>query len=618
MILTDNWSLDKSKLVYGIGAGDLHFLDISQDGKLCISLFNKTVPLDEIFDDILEQNDTLEHVPSFTLRINQLIEYQVNKLIESFKRSIKNHDYPGIYQPLYPIKVNPRIEVLTTIMDANASYGLEAGTKSELILILTEIFDEQNFDRLIMCNGIKDAEYIELVNHALEDGYRIIVSIESIEEAQTALERLPRDKLKLALRIKPYATVNGHWSNSTGRNSKFGLTIANLFSVEQLLLKEKAQNTVVAIHSHPGSQMTASFVIYAEFLAKIYNQLYSQGFKSIQYINFGGGLAINYDGHLPVNMFDIYTNELISTLNATIDPHIPKPNVMTESGRAVTALGSMAVIETIDYRMLYPENGIIHSKHSEIAEKAIELINKSSTFEELESISKNWLMDKEHLSDLNLLHEYEKETILIRKVIRERISQLNLSMSKILISEALKECFLPDFITIGNFSVFNSACDHVLIKQYFPMIPVENLHLKPETVVRLVDITCDSDGEISIFTPTLAKDDRLFTKDFYPLTADSRVEIRGFPVGSIEQLSESYVITLTGAYQDIIEMDHNLLGDLPEVNLYIDKKSDNWKVEWLEAAQNIQDLVKEVGYTIEHHENPFLRKKSYKNSKLRQ
>ena len=143
-----------------------------------------------------------------------------------------------------------------------------------------------------------------------------------------------------------------------GRNSKFGLTIANLFAVEQLLTSENAQNVVVAIHSHPGSQMIASFVRYAEFLAKIYNKLYTNGFKDIKFINFGGGLAINYDGPLPERMFDIYTEELINTLQSTIEPNFPKPSIMTESGRAVTALSSMAVIETIDYRMLYPENGI--------------------------------------------------------------------------------------------------------------------------------------------------------------------------------------------------------------------------------------------------------------------
>ena len=300
----ENWSLQDSRLIYGLGKSDLHFLDITENGKLCIRLFGKTIPLEEIFDDILEQTD-LEHVPSFTLRIPQLIETQVNKLITTFEKSIAKYQYPGSFQPLYPIKVNPRIEVMTTIMDANHKYGLEAGTKSELILILKEIGDEESFDRLIMCNGIKDAEYIDLVSQALGDGYNIIISIESIEEAQIALERLPRDKLKLALRIKPYATVEGHWSGSTGRNSKFGLTIANLFAVEQLLISENAQKSVVAIHSHPGSQMTASFVSYTQFLAKIYNQLYSKGFTAIKYVNFGGGLAINYDSHIPDNLFSI-------------------------------------------------------------------------------------------------------------------------------------------------------------------------------------------------------------------------------------------------------------------------------------------------------------------------
>jgi arginine decarboxylase len=587
---------------------------MTEQGKIIIKLRNQEILLEDILEDILEQNEFLEHVPSFTLRIPQLIDFQVQKLINSFQESMVKYNYSGSYQPLYPIKVNPRIEVMTAIMESNSTYGLEAGTKSELILILTEIGDEQNFDRVIMCNGIKDADYIELVYHALNDGYNIIVSIESIEEAEIALERLPRDKLKLALRIKPYASVSGHWSNSTGRNSKFGLAIANLFAVEQLLTNEKAQSNVVAVHSHPGSQMTSSFVPYAEFLAKIYNQLYSKGFTSIKYINFGGGLAINYDGTLPDNMFDIYTDELIKTLEKTIDPKIPKPDIMSESGRAVTALSSLAVIETIDYRMLYPENG--DAKETSLTEKAkdiISLINESTSLQEIENACADWFENKDHLQDLYVLHEYEKQTVIIRKTARRKFSMLSDSISSLMNSDIVSECFLPDFITIGNFSVFNSACDHVLIKQYFPMIPVENLHTQPETLVRLVDITCDSDGEISIFSPTIIEkgSKNLFTKDFYPLTSDTRVELRGFPVGSIEKLSESYIIiALIGAYQDIIEMDHNLLGDLPEVTLTLEDQNE-WKVHWLESAQNIQELVKEVGYTIEHHENPFLKKKKY-------
>ena len=145
----------------------MHFLDITSDGKLVIKLFNKQILLEDIIDEILEQNKSLEHVPSFTLRIQQLIGYQVTNLIESFERTIKKYDYPGCYQPLYPIKVNPRVEVLTTIMDANATYGLEAGTKSELILILTEIFDEQNFDLIIMCNGLRTLSTLILLTMLL-------------------------------------------------------------------------------------------------------------------------------------------------------------------------------------------------------------------------------------------------------------------------------------------------------------------------------------------------------------------------------------------------------------------------------------------------------------------
>ncbi|MHA1939643.1 MAG: hypothetical protein ACW97O_15660, partial [Candidatus Thorarchaeota archaeon] len=188
--------------------------------------------------------------------------------------------------------------------------------------------------------------------------------------------------------------------------------------------------------------------------------------------------------------------------------------------------------------------------------------------------------------------------------IRRQIARLGASSLR---SDALSESLWhPDHIVIGNFSVFNSVCDYVLVKQHFPIVPMQDLHLHPETTVRLVDLTCDSDGEISQFHRK-GTGEIWFTRDYRPVTMPIGQMGQGIPVGSIENTSGSYfAIALTGAYQDVIEMNHNLLGDLPDVELILDKKG-KWQVRWMSGAESMEDILEEMGYIgFDIDEDPYI------------
>jgi arginine decarboxylase len=205
---------------------------------------------------------------------------------------------------------------------------------------------------------------------------------------------------------------------------------------------------------------------------------------------------------------------------------------------------------------------------------------------------------------MEVIFEQEMVTGNLEDAVRARLVELNLESYEI---EGLVRSFWhPEHIVIGNFSIFNSIADHVLVKQHFPVIPIQDLHVRPQTTVRLVDITCDSDGEIAQFYRPRT-DNVWFTKDNRLLTAPEGKMGNGIPVGNLENIQNShFVLALAGAYQDAIEMDHNLLGDLPDVELYL-QDDGQWSLSWVTGAESIEDLLKDVGYAdIDVDEDPYM------------
>jgi arginine decarboxylase len=598
----DTWTIEKSRLVYGVNRNDLHFLDISEEGELCIRLRDQTITFKEVIQRIKKMNgDSPGYASSFTLRMPQLVTYQVKKLKTAFHRAMEELDYGGKFIGIYPVKVNQRKDCVTSVLRSDSDYGLEAGTKAELLLIKKVIESEKH--RPIVCNGAKDPKYLKLIRDCIKEGYNIAISVESVHELRLILEKFKPKQTNLVLRIKPYLSVEGHWSHSTGRDSKFGLSIHDLYDVVELLKQTGFAESVQTILAHAGSQITEidAFEKFGRLLTKLYAELRDLGLSNLENIDFGGGLAIDYTSSHASEFMYRYAQLLVSGVKAQLSEmhdRYPPPNIMIESGRGVTALSTMVVVEALEVRTIFPSLGerYVSETTEDDEQKTLDMIIKASSLKEIKEI---WNSFHEKYGGLNLagmkfIMEQEMVTGRLEDAVRAKIDGLARSF------------WHPEHIVIGNFSVFNSIADHVLVKQHFPVVPIQDLHVKPQTTVRLVDITCDSDGEIAQFyRPQMDK--VWFTEDNRLLTTPEGKMGEGIPVGNLQNVPGScFLLALTGAYQDTIEMDHNLLGDLPDVELHLQDDGE-WVLSWVTGAESIEHLLKDVGYADIHvDEDPYM------------
>jgi arginine decarboxylase len=591
------WKLEDSKLVYGVGSKDLDYLDINTEGKLELVLENQRISFEKIIKAFEEKTKYCD--ASFAIRIPQLISTQIKKLIASFAEAREKYNYQSKYYPIYPIKVNHSKFIIETIIKTHPTYGFESGTKSEFILLLQTLKNEK--PRLIMCNGAKDREYLQSIKEAIADGFKVCISIESEQEMIDTLDILPLENYQLAFRIKPYVTLHGHWGASSGRHSKFGLAIGELHNVIRVLREKKATHLPTMLHSHPGSQITDldGFERFATFVAKVYELLHKEGFTNLKTINFGGGLPIDYDNRLDEDFMQKYAEIFVKVLSKKL-PKL-QPIIMTESGRAITALSTIVIVKTIDRYSAFAET--FYDKIIGVArwgEKTAEYKKVSSAGDVLKKWSK-WDRRKPPLDDLYELNDYEFMSLELKKELRKLFFGFD-DFEKHLDKIEAKLLLKPEFAVQGNFSVFNSIGDLVLVKQYFPVIPIRSLNQQPETIVRLFDITCDSDGEVAIYHPPVSEK-KLFTEDDFQLTFTKPFSLGGFPVGDLKELKDSYlVIPLAGAYQDIVEFDHNLLGDLPDVLVALDG---DWLIELLNGAQSISSILADVGFDCDVDDDPY-------------
>ncbi|TXT57512.1 MAG: Biosynthetic arginine decarboxylase [Candidatus Thorarchaeota archaeon] len=607
---TDQWTIERSKLVYGLDRNDLHFLDIDDEGNLLLRIGDHTISFKEITDLVREQNgSSTGYTSSFTLRMPQLITYQMMKLKASFARAMKEADYQGEFSAVYPVKVNQRYDCVMPVLASDSNYGLEAGTKAELFLIKSVTEKEKH--RLIICNGAKDPEYLKSIQQCVEEGYNLTVSIESFHEAEMIVELLDPEKSAIVLRIKPYLMVRGHWSHSAGRDSKFGLSIHDLYDVIELLKEKGFTKSVTTILGHVGSQITAmdDFHKFAKFMVRVYHEVRKLGLTEVRTIDFGGGLPIDYTSSHPPDLMNQYADALVAGILDGIEEmggEMKHPNILTESGRGITALGSAVVVKILEVRSVFP------SPYQEISEKrdnerdeCIANMRKATSVAELLEL---W-------SEFHALHGtsngsmrdlFENELLIgdVRSELRRQLARI--ATPGIRPEKLVESIWHPDHLAIGNFSVFNAACDYVLVNQHFPIVPIQDLHVRPETTVRLVDITCDSDGELSQFHRKGAGE-IWWSRDYRPLTMRTDDMGQGIPVGYLKNIQGSYfVIGLTGAYQDVIEADHNLLGDLPDVEIVVTEEGD-WKITWTAGAQKMEDLLADAGYEgFDIDEDPYM------------
>jgi arginine decarboxylase len=427
------------------------------------------------------------------------------------------------------------------------------------------------------------------------------------------VEHFDPKKTELVFRIKPYLNVEGHWSHSTGRDSKFGLSIHDLYNVVDLLTQTGFAESVSTILGHAGSQITdlKSFSRFGQFLTDLYARLRDMGLTKLENIDFGGGLAIDYTGKHPSDLMYQYARNLVQgvkeMLKESYDKH-PAPNIMIESGRGITASAALVIVEALEVRSVFPAPGGNYYSETTDAKKD-EYLEKIGEATELADIVDIW--NEFHsqfggmsLAGLGAIFEREMVVGILERATREKL--ITLGFQSFSSDKQVRSFWHPEHIVVGNFSVFNSIADHVLVQQHFPVVPISNLHVHPETTIRLVDITCDSDGEISHFYRQNT-DKVWFTKDNRPLTMPGGEMGDGIPVGVLNELPRShFILALVGAYQDAIEMDHNLLGDLPDVELRL-RDDNTWGITWITGAESIEHLLRDVGYAdIDVDEDPYM------------
>ncbi|MEP4079510.1 biosynthetic arginine decarboxylase [Haloferula sp.] len=562
----NHWSPAKSADLYGVESWGHDFFSVNDDGHVAVNLKGsdgkQEVSLHNLIDGLKDRGTDMP----ILLRFRDILQSRITELNESFRDAIKSVNYKGEYRGVYPIKVNQQRQVIEEITQFGEKYhyGLEAGSKAELIAALAHMHDPEAY---LVCNGYKDEEFIDLALHAQKMGLKVMLVLEMPSELDLVLERSRKLGIlpNLGVRVRLSTKGEGHWQESAGDKSVFGLSAAQVIDVVDHLKASGHLACLKMLHYHQGSQIPniASIREGAVEVTRMYCDLVKEG-APMGVIDMGGGMAVDYDGsHTNSSSSSNYSireycTDVIETIMQICDKaEVAHPNLISESGRAVVAYYSVLVFNILDVSTVQTTE-----EAPPIPEQAPQnLINLIQVNKDL---SKRNL--QECFNDAVYYRDQVRANFIYRNAtLRERglaeawfwhiltrISKLMQEMETI--PEDLRELSdsLVDFY-YGNFSLFQSLPDSWAIKQLFPVLPIHRLDERPRQRAVLADITCDCDGKIDRFI------DRENVKNVLPLH-------------SLKPGEPYYVgIFLVGAYQETLGDLHNLLGDTNVVGVHLEE-----------------------------------------------
>jgi arginine decarboxylase len=593
-----NWSPDKSAELYGIREWGHGYFDVNGRGEVLVRLKDgkktKAVSLPQVVNGMRARGTQLP----LLIRFGDLLRWRIDELNEGFLNAIRDAGYTGNYRGVYPIKVNQQQEVIEEITRYGRKYhyGLEAGSKPELIAALAYMHDPKAY---IVCNGYKDEEFIDLALYAQKMGLQVILVLEMPTELDLILRRAKKMGVRpnLGVRFRLSTESAGHWANSGGDTSVFGLNIAQVMRVVDHLREQDMLDCLRMLHYHQGSQIPNISAIRSAVTeaARVYVGLVQEGAK-MGILDMGGGLAISYDGFKGGSDASSdygtkeYCADVIEAIAEVADASgVPHPDLITESGRAIVAYYSVLVINVLDINRFESRN------HVEVPEDAPQLLRnlgevrddalkgaKRLTQERLQEIYNDAVYYRE-----KLLSEFGSGGVSLRERamgeemywqvlcwLSERTKALDVDLSDMSRLTNIKTDYY-----YANFSVFQSLPDLWAIGQIFPVMPIHKLGNKPDREVVLSDITCDSDGKINKFAYDSSLHHSLPLHD---------VDVEG---------GEDYMlgVFLVGAYQETLGDLHNLLGDTNVVSVSLDS---NGKVKYSRELDG--DTVAEVLSYVEY------------------
>lgn len=584
------WTIKDSEELYQIREWGASYFGISEKGDVIVTPLSKnkkiSVSLPEIISGIIDRGYDMP----ILLRFEDILDSQITRIHENFRSVIREFGYKGEFKGVYPIKVNQQKQVVEAITNIGRQYhhGLEAGSKAELIAALSLFKDK---DACLVCNGYKDAEFIDLGLYARKMGFKCFFVLEMLSELDLILERSKLLNIKplIGVRYKLSTTAGGHWTESGGDRSLFGLTISQIIEVIENLKSHNMLNCLQLLHYHLGSQIPNIRDIRASIqeACRVYAGLVKEGAK-MGYFDLGGGLAVDYDGSHTNYMnsrnytLNEYCADIIDTVMNILDSEsIDHPTIITESGRATVAYYSVLifnifdtnVMDSDDHKLTVPEN---------VPEEINNLIEtyKSINIRNIQECYNDALFYRDQVRQVFKLGKISlRERALGDQIFWKIIQRINKH------AENLK--FIPKELTnikvalsdiyYANFSVFQSLPDAWAIDHLFPVMPIHRLDERPTRNTILADITCDCDGKLNKFI------DRHGVKDMLKLH-----EIT---------VNESYYlgVFLVGAYQETLGDLHNLLGD---TNVFSIRISDDGKYSVVKEIEgdSVADVLSYVEY----------------------
>jgi arginine decarboxylase len=582
------WRIEDSAELYNISGWGINYFSINGKGNVVVKPRKDGIEVD--LRELVDELQSRDVATPILIRFPDILNNRIEKISNCFKIAAKEYKYKAKNFIIYPIKVNQTRPVVEEIVSHGKKFniGLEAGSKPELHAVIAITTDN---DSLIICNGYKDEDYIELALLAQKMGKKIFIVVEKLNELKLVVKIARRLKVKpnIGIRIKLASSGSGKWEESGGDQSKFGLTSSELLDAIEFLEKNRLKDCFRLLHFHIGSQITIIRRIKNALreASQFYVQLYKKGFN-IEFVDIGGGLGVDYDGTRSANSessvnysIQEYVNDSISTLVDVSDKNdIPHPNIITESGRALTAHHSVLVFEVLETTTpsIWNDDEELSPEDHELVKELYGLLDSLNqtrlleTWHDAQQIREEAL-DRFSLGLLDLKTRAQVER-LFWSIARET-NQMTSEMKHI--PDELR--YLPKLLSdkyFCNFSLFQSLPDSWAIDQIFPIMPIQNLDEKPDRSVTLHDITCDSDGKIDNFISTR-------NLSYY------------LPVHSLRQKGSYYIgVFLVGAYQEILGDLHNLFGDTNAVHITVNDKG--YEIEQVIDGETVAEVLEYVQY----------------------
>jgi len=589
------WTIEDSAALYGIRNWGSGYFDISADGGIVVKPrgadSDTTIDILDVVRNLQRRNLSMPVL----LRFADVIACQIRELNESFRDAIVKADYKGTYRCVYPIKANQKQQVIRDIMEFGNSYhhGLEAGSKAELMIAIANVRDAEAF---IICNGYKDAEFVDLALHALKTGLQVFIVLEMPGELSLVLERAKRLDVRpcLGIRAKLSTRGGGHWDKSGGDRSKFGQNACQVIDVVDELKNAGMLNSLRMLHYHLGSQIPDIRRIRTAVreASRFYAELANEG-APMGIINVGGGLAVDYDGSQTnfassrnYSIMEYAADVVEAIMDIADEVGIPHPMIISESGRATVAHHSVLVFNILHARRFEPPDlpRKLPGQICEMTQNLVEACN-TLTHRNVQEAYHDAVHYRSEIRSMFLLGSVSlRERALVENIFWHIIRKIsNMIQNRKYVPDEMEglEPAIAD-VYYGNFSLFQSLPDSWAIDQLFPVMPIHRLNEMPSRQGVLADITCDSDGKIDTFI------DLRDVKHILPLH---------------ELNNEEYYLAafLVGAYQETLGDMHNLLGDVNVLHVRVD---DDGEVEYVREVPG--DRVGEVLSYVEYDPDALL------------